>query len=179
MVASRDISSYSTRYSASQPCCTAQLSSTLQQLLVCSSRPAQVSAFSSSFQNSLLLAYVRGFLEPSGPESCADASRTFQNISRASDHVRTPFLDPEHPDMQSGTCSPANAAWPQFRIRHPDLDSFDCPPDSPTYGDPWKPFTSHPNMSARAIRDMCRLLLLKGSLRPWRGRRSQRCLILS
>ena len=96
--------------------------------------PAQVPAFSSSFQNSLLLAYVRGFLEPSGPESCADASGTFQNISRASDHVRTPFLDPEHPDTQPGICSPASAAWPQFRIRHPDLDSFGGLPTRPRMG---------------------------------------------
>ena len=89
--------------------------------------PAQVLAFSSSFQNSLLLAYVRGFLEPSGPESCADASET-------SGHVRTPFLDLEHPDTQPGICSPASATWPQFCIRHLDLDSFGGLPTRPRMG---------------------------------------------
>ena len=96
--------------------------------------PAQVPAFSSSFQNSLLLAYVRSFLEPFGPESCADASGTSQNIYRASDHVRTPFLDLEYPDTQPGICSPASAAWPYFDIRHPDLGSFGGPPTRPRMG---------------------------------------------
>ena len=68
--------------------------------------PAQVPAFSSRFQNSLLLAYVQGFLEPSGLESCADASGTFRNIFRASGHVRTPFLDLEHPIRNPGSVHP-------------------------------------------------------------------------
>ena len=89
---------------------------------------------SSSFQNSLLLAYVRGFLELFVSESCTDASGTFQNISQASGHVRTPFLNPEHPDTQPGTCSPANAACPYFRIRHPDLGSFGGSPTCPRMG---------------------------------------------
>ena len=120
--------------------------------------PAQVPAFSSSFQNSLLLAYVRGFLEPSKPESCADASRTFQNISRASDHVRTPFLDPEHPDTQPEICSPANAAWPQFRIRHPDLDSFGGLPTRPrmgTLGNLPRRTRTCPRMSSVTCADCC------------------------
>ena len=59
---------------------------------------------------------------------------TFRNISRASDHVRTPFLDLEHLDMQPGICSPASAAWPYFRIRHPDLGSFGDPSTRPRMG---------------------------------------------
>ena len=96
--------------------------------------PAQVPAFSSSFQNSLLLVYVRGFLEPSEPESCADAFGTFRNIFRASGHVRTPFLNLEHPDTQPEICSPASTSWPYFRIRHPDLGSFGGPPTRPRMG---------------------------------------------
>ena len=49
----------------------------------------------------------------------------------------------------------------------------------PTYGNSWKPPTSHTNVSAHVVRDMCMLLFLKGNLRPRRGRMSQRCLILS
>ena len=114
--------SYSGRYSASQPCCIAQLYNTVQKLLACSSStnpsssifqqllPQLLCTVSNSIQNSLLLAYVRGFLEPSGPESRTDASGTFRNISRAPDHVRALFLYPDHPDTQLGTSSPASAA---------------------------------------------------------------------
>ena len=108
---------------------------------------------SNSFQNSLLLAYVRGFLEPSGPESRADASGTFRNIFRAPDHVRATFLDIDHPDTQLGICSPASADWSRFRIRHYDLISAGDPLDSPTYRDLQKPPVSLPNVFGRAVRD--------------------------
>ena len=115
--------------------------------------PATTPAVSSSFQTSLLLAYVRGFLEPSEPEFRADASGTFQNISRAPDHVRAPFLDPEHPDTQLGICSPASAAWPRFCTRYLEVVSAGGPLDSPAYRDPRKPPVSLPNVSGRTVRD--------------------------
>ena len=172
LAASGLIRSYSARvatiprsYSASPHCCTAQLSSTVQNLLAFSSctspsssrlqqlLPQLLCTVSSSIQNSLLLAYVRGFLEPFGPESRADASETFRNISRAPDHVRAPFLDPNIPDTQLGISSPASVDWPRFRTRHPCLDSAGSPLDSPAYRNPWKPPVSLPNVSGRAVRD--------------------------
>ena len=122
---------------------------------------------------------------------CPGFSRTFQTRTLCG-HFRNL---PEHfPSLQSCPHTFSQSRTSRYAIQdlftrkrslastshpNPDLDSFGGLPDSPTYRNPWKPPTSHPNMSAHVFRDMCALLPLKGSLRPWRGWRSQRCLILS
>ena len=133
--------------------CTSPSSSIFQQLL-----PQLLCTVSNNIQNSLLLEYVRGFLEPFEPDSCVDAFEIFRNISRAPDHIRAPRLDPGHLDTQLGIYSPARAAWSRFRTRHHIFNSANGPLDLPAYNNPRKPLISLTNISERTIRDTYTLM---------------------